>query len=290
MRGVPFSLSAPALSRRSVVLIVCAAVIVALLGVAAFAPLPFTIMYPGITANTLGSYPDTPLKGQQPEGEAPQQVITITGHPVRQTVGQLRMTTISATPPQESVDLWQALRAWPAKDEAVVPHDSVYPSGQNTQQVEQTNEQEMADSQSAATSAALGYLHLSPSKVKVSISLADVGGPSAGLMFTLGIIDQLAGNGSGKPGAAGDLTNGAIIAGTGEIDALGQVSQVGGVALKTKAARRDGATVFLVPRAECGDGQAGLPSGLRLVPVDTLRQVIQALGTLQTGSGTLPTC
>jgi PDZ domain-containing protein len=290
MPGVPFSLSAPARSRRSVVLTVCAAVVLALLGVAAFAPLPFTIMYPGITANTLGSYPDAPPQSGQPTGDKPVEVITVTGHPVRQTVGQLRMTTISATSPQDSVSLWSALRAWPAKDEAVVPHDAVYPAGQNTRQVEQTNQQEMNDSQSAAASAALSYLHLDPAQVKVTISLADVGGPSAGLMFTLGVIDELAGNGTGKAGAAGDLTNGAVIAGTGEIDSSGQVSAVGGVALKTKAAAAAKATVFLLPRGECGDGQAGLPSGLRLVPVDDLDQAIAALKTLQTGSGTLPTC
>jgi len=291
MRGVPFSLSASALSRRSVVLAVCAVVVLTLLGVAAFAPLPFTIMYPGITANTLGSYPDAPPQAGQPtDGRKPVEVITVTGHPVRQTVGQLRMTTISATSPQDSVSLWSALRAWPAKDEAVVPHDAVYPAGQNTRQVEQTNEEEMTDSQSAASGAALGFLHLDPSQVKVTINLADVGGPSAGLMFTLGIIDELAGNGSGRAGAAGDLTNGAIIAGTGEIDSSGLVSEVGGVALKTKAAAAAKATVFLLPRAECSDGEAGLPSGLRLVPVDNLDQAVAALNTLQSGSGTLPTC
>lgn len=267
------------------VLLVCAAVVLALFGVAGFAPLPFTIMYPGITANTLGSYPEPPQAGEQSK-----QVITITGAPLRQTSGELRMTTISATAPQDSISLWSALRAWPAGDEAVVPHDAVYPAGQNTQQVQATNQQEMDDSQSAATSAALSYLHLDPAKVKVTISLADVGGPSAGLLFTLGIVDLLAGNGSGKAGPAGDLTNGATVAGTGEIDSSGQVSQVGGVALKTKAARRDGATVFLVPSAECGDAKAGLPSGLRLVPVDTLDQAVKALEALQSGTGAVPSC
>lgn len=285
MRGVLFSLSRSSLSRRPAVLSICAAVLLALFGVAAFAPLPFTVMYPGITANTLGSYPAP----SQP-GEKSVPVITISGAPVRETSGQLRMTTISATAPQDSISLWTALRAWPAADQAVVPHDAVYPAGQNTQQVLATNQQEMNDSQLAATAAALNYLHLDPAKVKVTISLADVGGPSAGLMFTLGIVDRLAGNGSGRAGAAGDLTNGTVVAGTGEIDSVGRVSQVGGVALKTKAARRDGASVFLVPSAECGDARAGLPNGLRLVPVDTLDQAVKALEALQAGTGTVPSC
>ena len=284
MRGVLFSLPS-SMSRRSVVLTVCAAVVVALLGVAAFAPLPFTIMYPGITANTLGSYPDPATDGQQP-----QQVITITGATVRQPSGALRMTTIEATAPQDSVSLLQAVRAWPNPREAVVPHDAVYPAGQNVQQVNATNQQEMTESQSDATTAALNYLHKDPAKVKVTINLASVGGPSAGLMFTLGIIDLLNGNGTGKAGVAGDLTNGANIAGTGAIDGAGKVSEVGGVALKTKAAAKYGATVFLVPSSECSDARADTPTGLRLVPVDTLDQAVNALKALQSGTGTVPSC
>ena len=270
-----FSLSS--LPRRPLVLSLCAAVVLAVLAVAAFVPLPFTIMYPGITVNTLGAY-------------GGQKVITITGHPLRQTSGELRMVTIAATPPQDSVSVGQALRAWPNPSEAVVPKAAVYPAGQSVAQVNALNNQEMADSQQAATTAALDYLKLSPSQVKIHLSLADVGGPSAGLLFTLGIIDELDGNGSGKPGAAGDLTNGAVVAGTGEIDGSGAVSAVGGVALKTKAAARDGATVFLVPQSECTDAEAGLPKGLRLVPVTTLDDALNALGALQSGVGAVPSC
>jgi Lon-like protease len=287
MRGVPFSLP-PALSpltRRPVVLAICAAMVAALVAVAVFVPLPFTILYPGITANTLGVFPENPQSGQK---QVP--VITITGHAVRQTSGALRMTTIEATPPQDSVPFWDALKAWPDPKQAVVPRAAVYPAGQSVAQVNATNQQEMVNSQQAATTAALSFLHLSPANVKVTISLADVGGPSAGLMFTLGIIDQLAGNGSGRTGPAGDLTNGQDIAGTGAIDGSGKVSQVGGVALKTKAAAKDGATVFLVPRSECSDAQADTPNGLRLVPVDTLDQAVTALNALQSGTGTVPSC
>jgi Lon-like protease len=272
---VSFSLSS--LPRRPLVLTVCAAVVLALLAVAAFVPLPFTIMYPGITVNTLGVY----------DG---QKVISITGHPLRQTSGELRMVTIAATPPQESVSIESALRAWPNPNEAVVPRAAVYPAGQSVAQVNALNQQEMDQSQQAATTAALSYLKLSPSAVKIQLSLADVGGPSAGLLFTLGIIDELDGNGTGRPGPAGDLTDGNVIAGTGEIDDSGAVSQVGGVALKTKAAARDGATVFLVPTAECSDAEAGLPRGLRLVPVNSLDDALNALRSLQTGVGQVPSC
>lgn len=104
-------------------------------------------------------------------------------------------------------------------------------------------------------------------------------------MFTLGIVDKIDGNGSG-----GDLTAGRRIAGTGTITAAGAVGAVGGVSLKTQAARRDGATVFLVPKDECADAEAELPAGLRLVPVTTLDGAISALRALDGSGGKVPSC
>ncbi|MDN3022520.1 S16 family serine protease [Streptomyces sp. S.PB5] len=251
---------------------VCALPVVALLATAAFAPLPFSLTQPGMTADVLG-------KNQGA------QVITITGAPTRPTTGQLRMTTIEATNPDTRVFLGDVIDAWFDTDRAVMPKDSVYPSGQSTKEIEQHNTEQMKESQDAATEAALNYLDLSPSKVKVSLKLSDVGGPSAGLLFTLGIIDKLNGDGVG-----GDLTGGRVIAGTGTIDADGAVGAVGGVSLKTQAAKRDGATVFLVPEDECGDAQAELPKGLRLIPVTTLKGAVDSLVALESGKGTVPSC
>ncbi|CAM5233290.1 hypothetical protein SHIRM173S_05287 [Streptomyces hirsutus] len=140
-------------------------------------------------------------------------------------------------------------------------------------------------SQEEATRAALGYLDLDGKDIEVDLKLADVGGPSAGLLFSLGIVDKLNGDDSG-----GDLTGGRIIAGTGTIDAEGRVGTVGGVPLKTQAARRDGATVFLVPEAECAAAQAELPDGLRLIPVTTLEGTVDALVDLEKGAGKVPSC
>ena len=257
---------------RPQALAVCALPVVALIATAVFAPLPFSLAQPGLTANVLGDNKGTP-------------VITISGAKTRQTSGQLRMTTIEATNPDAHVSLGDVISAWFATDRAVMPHDSVYPSGQSTKEIEQHNSAQMKQSQNAATRAALDYLHLSDKKVKVTLKLADVGGPSAGLLFTLGIIDKLDGNGSG-----GDLTGGRRIAGTGAIDGDGTVGAVGGVALKTQAARRDGATVFLVPKAECSDAKSELPKGLRLVPVTTLKGAVNALVALESGKGTVPSC
>ena len=65
---------------------------------------------------------------------------------------------------------------------------------------------------------------------------------------------------------------------------------VGGVALKTQAAKRDGATVFLVPKAECSDAESELPKGLRLIPVTTLKSAVESLRALETGTGSVPSC
>ncbi|MFG2134083.1 PDZ domain-containing protein [Streptomyces sp. NPDC048751] len=257
---------------RPQALAVCALPVVGLVATAVFVPLPFSVAEPGMTANVLGAN----------QGQA---VITISGAPTRKTTGQLRMTTIEATSPDADVSLGDVIDGWFRTDQAIMPRDAVYPSGKSTKEIEQHNTQQMKESQDTATEAALDYLHLDGKNVKVTLKLADVGGPSAGLLFTLGIIDKLDGDGSG-----GDLTGGRTIAGTGTIDADGKVGAVGGVALKTQAARRDGATVFLVPKDECSDARSDLPKGLRLVPVTTLKGAVDALVSLEKGKGSVPSC
>lgn len=257
---------------RPQALAVLAAPVVALLATAVFAPLPFSIAQPGMTADVLGENKGTP-------------VITITGAPVRETSGQLRMTTIEATSPDTRVDLPDVIDSWFGTDRAVMPRDSVYPSGDSVKEIEQYNREQMKESQDEATRAALNHLNREDDDIEVGLKLADVGGPSAGLLFSLGIVDKLNGDGSG-----GDLTGGRVIAGTGTIDADGTVGAVGGVPLKTQAAKRDGATVFLVPKDECSDARAELPEGLRLVPVTTLEGAVDALVALEKGTGKVPSC
>src|ERR1700744_3496966 len=98
-------------SRRTVILAVCAAVVVALLAVAAFAPLPMSIVVPGLTANVLGADKGTP-------------VITVSGVKTRPTSGQLRMVTVAATAPDASVHFSDVAKAWFKSDEAAMPRDS----------------------------------------------------------------------------------------------------------------------------------------------------------------------
>jgi PDZ domain-containing protein len=252
-------------------LALCALPVAALFGVAAFAPLPFTVAQPGTTANVLGDVRGTP-------------VISIEGAPTRPTSGQLRMTTIIATGPTADVGIGDVIDGWFRTDRAILPRESVYPTGGSEKEIEKHNLEDMKKSQNSAVDAALRYLGKAPGSVDVTLHLADVGGPSAGLFFALGIVDKLDGNGSG-----GDLTGGRTVAGTGTIEADGTVGAVGGVSLKTQAARRDGATVFLVPKAECKAAGAELPKGLKLIPVTTLKSAVSSLTALDKGAK-VPSC
>ena len=115
----------------------------------------------------------------------------------------------------------------------------------------------------------------------VKIALDDrIGGPSAGLMFALGILDKL---------GADDLTGGRFIAGTGTIEVTGDVGPIGGIPLKLIAARDKGATDFLVPSGNCAEASRNPPSGLNLIKVDTLTGAVNALEALKAGKPT-PHC
>ncbi|SFO67386.1 MULTISPECIES: YlbL family protein [Actinomadura] len=116
---------------------------------------------------------------------------------------------------------------------------------------------------------------------KIDISIGDIGGPSAGLMFSLAIVDKL---------TEGPLTRGAFIAGTGTITPEGQVGPIGGIQQKMIAARQAGATVFLTPKDNCADAMNARPDGLRLVRADTLDTTLKAIDALNTGQGAVPAC
>jgi PDZ domain-containing protein len=114
----------------------------------------------------------------------------------------------------------------------------------------------------------------------VSISVGDIGGPSAGMMFALGIIDKITGD---------DLTGGRFIAGTGEIEANGTVDPIGGIQQKMLGARQAGATIFLAPAGNCSDTAGAVPAGLRVVKVSTLAGAIADLNALKAGQP-VPSC
>jgi PDZ domain-containing protein len=125
-----------------------------------------------------------------------------------------------------------------------------------------------------------GVSHIFP--FEVDIRLADVGGPSAGLMFALGLVDRL---------TERDLTGGAFVAGTGTIDDQGTVGPIGGVSMKTIAARDAGAEYFLTPRDNCATAAEDVPDGLTLVRVGSLDDALAALRDIRAGdTADLPRC
>jgi PDZ domain-containing protein len=343
------------MSRRTVTLLVAGIGVVAAALVAALVQVPYVILSPGPTLNTLGTTSGGPL-------------ITIEGHRTYPTSGHLNLVTVSFEGgPGDGFNVFTALRAWLTPHTAVVPEEELFPSDTSEQQVVQQDTAEMADSQQTAEAAALctlgvrfttldtitqvkkglpaaGVLHpgdaitavdatpLSctqdtgtlirahpPGSVvtltilrqgktrhirlktaslqgdavvgvvvqesyrfpfRMNIKVGDIGGPSAGMMFALGIIDKL---------TPGNLTGGRFIAGTGEISADGVVSPIGGIQQKMAGARAAGARIFLTPAANCSDTAGAVPAGLRLVKVATLRQALDDLTALKAGRS-VPGC
>ncbi|MEW2565463.1 PDZ domain-containing protein [Streptomyces sp. NPDC057621] len=116
----------------------------------------------------------------------------------------------------------------------------------------------------------------------IDIKLADVGGPSAGLMFALGIVDKL---------TPGSLTGGKFVAGTGTITDDGKVGPIGGIEMKTVGARAKGAQYFLTPKDNCAAAARDVPDGLTLVKVDTIDDAVSALKDIRGGdTDGLPKC
>jgi PDZ domain-containing protein len=344
------------MSRRSLTLLIAAVGTAAAIAVSVLIPVPYVILGPGPTLNTLG------------KDSSGQPLISISGHAVQPTSGHLNLVTVSYSGgPGHNINLFTALAGWLNPHEAVVPETELFPAGQTAQQSQAQDTQQMTGSQQTATAAALTELHIhyttqvvvvqsekgfpaygtlkagdvitaingtavtsqaslvnqirahpagtdltvsiqrhgQSQQVKVAtkesggspvmgveieeqykfpftvtISVGDIGGPSAGMMFALGIVDKL---------TTENLTGGKFIAGTGEITASGQVQAIGGIQQKMVGARDAGATVFLSPAANCSQAKAAVPAGLRLVKVSTLTQAVNYLEDLKAGRS-VPGC
>jgi PDZ domain-containing protein len=344
------------MSRRSLTLAITGITTVIAIAAAVLIPVPYVILGPGPTLNTLG------------KDSAGQKLITISGYPTYATSGHLNMVTVSYVGgPGANLSIFQAVRAWLDSSEAVVPESELFPAGQSAQQTQTQDTAEMSSSQELATAAALSALHISyktqvgvvstapgyPASTvlkagdviesvdgktvageqslsamitshpagsvltltvlragktltlqvaskesagtpvigvtvqaeykfpfTVNFSVGDIGGPSAGMMFALGIIDKI---------TPLNLTGGKFIAGTGEITAAGQVQPIGGIQQKMVGARQAGATIFLTPAGNCSDTAGAVPAGLRLVKVSTLSQAMSELEAIKAGKS-VPTC
>jgi Lon-like protease len=347
------------MSRRTATLVVSGLLVVLLSAAAAVLPVPYVVLQPGPTTNTLGKSDGKPL-------------IRVDGRRTYPADGNLDLTTVAVFGgPGDAVDLVTALQGWLDDSVAVVPEESVFPEGKSQKEVEQETAAQMEESQEHATAAALQELgvpveervevgsvvagrpaegELEPGDVvasvdgepvstplqvrrriadrapgdpvtlvvrrdgerrtveltteeseagsgrpivgflprtgytfpfEVTIGLEKVGGPSAGLMFAVGIVEKL---------TPGTLADGRHVAGTGTIDDDGKVGPIGGVQQKVAAASEAGADVFLTPAGNCADAAAVNPDGLTLVRVETLDDALTALDALKTGRGDVPTC
>lgn len=199
---------------------------------------------------------EAPALGKLRAGD---QILSVDGKPVR--AGEDVRTAVSAHRPGEEVVL-RVRRAGAEREVRVTAGETVDAAG--------------------TTRAVIGIVPAETYPFEVKIALNErVGGPSAGLMFALGIVDKL------TPGA---LNGGAHVAGTGTIDPDGQVGAIGGIQQKLVGARDAGATVFLAPAANCPQAQGAVPDGLRLVKVATLSEARAALEALAAGRDDVPTC
>lgn len=358
---VPGARAFAALSRRVRALILGSFTFVVLLALLLLLPVPYVLMSPGPTFDTLATYDN---------GGRVEPIIAIDGTQAKKVTGHLNMLTVNVS--TASISAFQALAGWLRSDEVVVPTAAIYPPGQSQDAVAAENSAEFAGSQQNATQVALcklgypkgfGVLQVSakgPSAgrlkpgdrlesidghatktfaslsallkaekpghtVTVAIMRADkpmtvtvklgkpakdaagtimgislpqttaclapftvdiglgneIGGPSAGMMFTLGIIEKL-----GKA----DITHGRFVAGTGTVDLTGAVGPIGGIQLKMIAARRAGATIFLAPRGNCGEVRGSIPSGLTVYSVSTIDQALAALQASAAGKINIPQC
>ena len=219
--------------------------------------------------------------------------ITGTGVTTYKDSGKLLLTTVNASGvPGYPIINAQAVWGWGNPQVEVMPREATVPVGQSADQYQKKVEQDMAGSQDSASVVGLAYakahadeLDIDASALqhaKVTMHVDSIGGPSAGMMYTLGLIDKL---------TPANESGGKTIAGTGTIDKDGKVGRIGGIELKMLGAKRDGATWFLAPASNCLDVAGRVPDGLRDVKVATLNEAYQALVAIGKGQADdLPHC
>jgi PDZ domain-containing protein len=185
------------------------------------------------------------------------------------------------TNPSAYVTGTELIYSWMRSDYAVMPRSLFYKDGRSAEEEKEIAKTEMVDSQIVAKSVALEYLEKnypqsSTVEIKPSdlnISLAKTGGPSGGLAFAIGIVELL---------TSENVLQGKSVAVTGSIDSAGKVGSIGGVAEKILAAKKAGATLILVPQANCQDlapNIATIPSGIKVAAVSSLEEAMAALNS-----------
>lgn len=156
------------MTRRTTTLVSAGVVLFVLLLVSFSRPLPYVVMSPGLTENTLGTYNGT-------------KVIEVHGHKTYPTSGHLDLTTVSVTSPDYSPKFAEVMKAWWDKNEVVIPRDVAYPPNKSAQQVEQQNKRDMSSSQDNAVAAGLAQAGIS-STIEVLVREVEKGAPADGVL------------------------------------------------------------------------------------------------------------
>ena len=219
-------------------------------------PAPFAVISPGPVTDLL-------KKGMQ-----------ISGDKALKTSGKLYSLSVYVNNPESRPPGLFVLAAWISGDSVVLPNEVVYEIGETTKSADKAAKREMANSESIAAIAAANFLKkLNPdaplnwSKSDIRFAMKNVGGPSAGLAFSLALIARL---------KFPEIVDGRKIAVTGKIDESGKVGGIGGIDQKLIAARKAGASIALFPRANCDDITVK-PQGLELVAVSNLTEAFHGL-------------
>lgn len=226
----------------------------------AFRRLGYDIVEQGDGARVVGVAPDAPAAGKLRDGDV---ITAVNGQPIA-TANQI-IEAIIARSPGDSVTLTVTREAASPARSVTVTLGSRSSDGANC----------FAGTQGPA-GACMGVAPATKNRrfnfpYDVNIEAGRIGGPSAGLAFTLGLLDYL---------TAGELTGGGKVAVTGEITADGQVKAIGGVPQKVAAAIDEGAEYFLVPAGELQQAQAKAGRRIKVIGVATLEEAIQALGRI----------
>jgi PDZ domain-containing protein len=221
---------------------------------------PYVVQKPGGVANVLGKYERV-------------EVIQIEGIEREDTFGTLDTVFVTVVgSPNGTFTIPELIPYMFSKDSVVLPLEEFYPPGFSEDDLDNESAQYMADAQKAAVNYVLSKV--SPelrNRVKLKISLGEVGGPSGGLMFALGAYELL---------TPDTLTGGKRIAGTGTIDDQGLVGPIGGIQQKLWAAYYDGDKFFLAPKENCDEVVDHVPTGLRVIPVGTFDEALKVVQTI----------
>lgn len=245
-----------------------------------FLPSAYVVEEPGPTQDVLGkSSGKYVINVDNPNNPNKKAASAASGLKSHSKSGKLLLVTVntSGVPGYEIPNIYAVL-SWFDSKKQILPREVLVLVNQNASDYKKETNKQMTSSQSSAQVAALDYakkhLNVNVKNVKVKMHIDDIGGPSAGMMYALGILNKLTGV---------DLAGGKTIAGTGTIDNNGKVGAIGGIRLKMISAKRDGARWFLAPNSNCDEVVGNIPQGLNVVSVKTLDDAYKALEKIKAG-------